>query len=602
MAWDRLGRVCCTVFLLYAMSPRLASGQTPPPPDPNTTPAPPAAQPAPQAAPPAAPPLEPLGFSGAAANDGPADSDFLPVPDRWRIGFPDWSRFVRGSLLNPYRQNVLKADYPIFGQKTFLSFSAVSDTVAEARRIPVASGVSAQNPDSEEFFGNGRQESLIQEAILSVSLFHGDTAFRPRDWELRVTTVGNYNFTRARENGELFIDVSQGDHRTDRHVGFQELFAEAKLFDVSPNYDFVSVRAGIQGFTSDFRGFVFADNNAGVRLFGNFDSNRYQWNAAIFEMLEKDTNSGLNTIFDKRGQRVAAANLFAQDFLFPGYTAEVAFVYDDDQPTVHYDENGFLVRPALIGDAARHALHVSYVELAGEGHIGRLNISHAFTEAYGTDDHNPIAGRRQRVNAQMAALEMSVDVDWWRPVLSLLYASGDSNPTDGQARGFSAVFDNPRFAGGPFSFWNREAIPLTQTGVKLVNSNSLFPDLRSSKDEGQANYVNPGLYLAGLFFDFKLTQKLSFDVNCNYLRFAHTEPLELVLFQPNIHREIGWDYGLGFRWRPFLNQQILIEAGAAGFEPGQGFKDIYSSNCSGENCGAKASRLYQGFASLVVAY
>jgi hypothetical protein len=60
-------------------------------------------------------------------------------------------------------------------------------------------------------------------------------------------------------------------------------------------------------------------------------------------------------------------------------------------------------------------------------------------------------------------------------VLSLLYASGDSNPTDGRARGFSAVLDNPRFAGGPFSFWNRQAIPLTQTGVKLVSGNSLFP-------------------------------------------------------------------------------------------------------------------------------
>ncbi len=33
--------------------------------------------------------------------------------------------------------------------------------------------------------------------------------------------------------------------------------------------------------------------------------------------------------------------------------------------------------------------------------------------------------------------------------------------------------------------------------------------------------------------DFKLTQKLSLDVNLNYLRFARTEPLELVLFQPD---------------------------------------------------------------------
>ena len=34
---------------------------------------------------------------------------------------------------------------------------------------------------------------------------------------------------------------------------------EAKLFDVGSNYDFVSIRAGIQPFTSDFRGFLYRD-------------------------------------------------------------------------------------------------------------------------------------------------------------------------------------------------------------------------------------------------------------------------------------------------------------------------------------------------------
>ena len=39
---------------------------------------------------------------------------------------------------------------------------------------------------------------------------------------------------------------------------------EIKLFDVNKNYDFVSVRAGIQPFVSDFRGFIFSDNNLGL--------------------------------------------------------------------------------------------------------------------------------------------------------------------------------------------------------------------------------------------------------------------------------------------------------------------------------------------------
>ena len=545
--------------------------------------------------------LEPLGFAGAPGLEGPPSEDFLPVPDRWRIGFPDWQRYARGRLIDPYGQNVLKADYPVFGQKTFLNFLALSDSIGEARRVPLPSNVGSQGPGSEEFFGRGEQWSFIQEVVLSLSLFHGDAAFRPRDWELRATPVGNFNNVHALENGIVNVDVTRGDIRSDRHIGFQELFAEVKLFDVSRHYDFVSLRAGIQGFTSDFRGFVFAENQMGARLFGTFGSNRYQWNAAIFDMLEKDTNSGLNT-FEKRGQTVAVANVFAQDFLWPGYTAEISLLYNDDDPSTHYDRNGFLVRPALVGDAVPHALHVAYLGWAGEGHIGRVNISHAFYEAYGTDDHNPIAGRRTRVNSQMAALELSVDVDWWRPVATVFWSSGDARPLDGTARGFDAIVDNPRLAGGPFSFWNRQGIPLTQTRVNLVGRNSLLPNLKSSREEGQANYVNPGLLLGGLFFDFKLTPKVSLDLNVNALFFDRTQSVELLLFQPHVHKEIGLDYGMGIRWRPFLNQQVSVELGASGFAPGRGFKDIYTSNCLGENCGAKAKPLYQAFGSLVLAY
>lgn len=590
----RRGRRLATevLLLLVAATAPHAYSQTPAP---TTTPVP--DEPKPRVNPPA----KPLGFAPASSIPADSESDFLPVPDRWRIGFPEWQRYDRGRAVDPYRQNVLKGDYPIIGQKTFLVLSALSDTIGEARRVPVPSDVSSQRPESEEFFGRGEQGTFVQAVILSLSLFHGDAAFRPRDWELRITPVGSFNFLGARENGIVNIDVRRGETRTDRHVGLQEAFAEAKLFDVSRYYDFVSLRAGIQGFTSDFRGFVFAENQAGVRLFGNFGSNRYQWNLAFFDMLEKDTNSGLNTL-DRRGQQVGIANLYVQDFLWPGYTTQLSFHYNDDEGRFHYDENDFLVRPAPIGDVAPHELRVAYLGWAGEGHIGRLNISHAFYEAFGTDDGDLIAGHRTDVDSQMAALELSVDVDWWRPVASVLWSSGDGAPTDRKARGFSAIFDNPKFAGGPFSFWNRQGIPLSQTGVRLVNPNSLLPDLRSSKEEGQSNFVNPGLFLYGLFFDFKLTPKLTFDLNANYLRFQHTESLELLLFQPEIRKEIGWDYGFGIQWRPFLNQQAVIQLGAAGFSPGKGFRDIFSSNCAELGCGAKSKTLYQAFGSIIFAY
>src|SRR6185436_15579049 len=124
--------------------------------------------------------------------------------------------------------------------------------------------------------------------------------------------------------------------------------------------------------------------------------------------------------------------------------------------------------------------------------------------------------RQVDVSAQMAALELSLDRDWARLRFSGFFASGDDDPRDGKGRGFDAVYDNPNFAGGPFSFWVRSGIALTQTGVLLKAPGSLLPSLRANKFEGQANYVNPGLMLANLSMDVEVTPKLRTVLNANY--------------------------------------------------------------------------------------
>ena len=500
-------------------------------------------------------------------------SDFLPIKDRWRIGYT-------GRWWDPYNQNVLKGDYPIFGQRTFFVFTGVSDTLFEARNLPTPQGVSRAFPGSNgEFFGRDRQLFLNQNFIASFDVFQGSTAFRPKDWEVRFTPVFNVNFLNVRENGIVNIDVREGTSRTDHQVALQEAFVEARLIDVSRHFDFASVRAGIQGFTSDFRGFIFSDNQPGIKFFGNFDSNRYQWNVAYFNMLEKDTNSGLNTL-QSRHQQVVIANLYRQDFIWLGYTAQLSFHYNLDQAGSqddggqHYDTNGFLVRPAVISTVRPHDLHAYYLGWTGDGHIGRLNLTHAFYQVLGADDFNQIANRRVSINAQMAAAEFSYDIDWLRPKLSVFYGSGDSDPRDGTGRGFDSIIDNVNFAGAGFSFFNRQAIRLTQTGVNIVNRFSLLADLRSAKDEGQANFVNPGLFLVGPGLDADLTPKLKALLNMNILWFVSTEPLTLILQQPGIRHYIGEDYSLGFIYRPFLNNNVITSAGVAVFHPGSGFKDI----------------------------
>jgi hypothetical protein len=499
-------------------------------------------------------------------------NNFIPIRDRWRIGY-------RRNLLDPYSQNLLKGDYPILGQNIFFNFTGISDSLFEARQLPTPQGVSRERAGSAEFFGEGRQLFFNQNFVLSFELFKGSTAFRPRDWALRVTPVVNVNYLDVQERGVVNLDVRDGTTRTDTQIAFQEAFVEKRLFNVSRNFDSVSVRVGIQGFTSDFRGFIFSDNEPGIRFFGNFSNNRYQWNAAYFNFLEKDTNSGLNS-FETRHRQLFVVNLYKQDFVWQGYTAQVSFHHDrDDSGTgdpngQQYDRNGFLVRPARLGDTRPHEIRSYYLGWAGDGHIGRWNISHAFYQVLGNVSHEQIAGRPTTINAQFAAAEVSYDIDWLRPKVSALYASGDRNPTDGTARGFDSILDNVNFAGNGFSFYNRQGIGLTQTGVLLTNRFSLLNDFRSSKTQGQAQFVNPGIIVANVGLDAELTPKLKGIVNFNYLWFAETEPLQYVLHQPQVRRAIGADYSVGLIYRPLLSQNIMMTGGFAYFSPGGGFKDI----------------------------
>ena len=500
-------------------------------------------------------------------------SNFLPIRDRWRI-------LSAGGLLDPYAQNVLKGDFPVLGrQDVFFNFTAISDSLFEARKLPTPQGVSRERSGSAEFFGEGRQLFFNQNVVFSFEFFKGSTAFRPRDWAVRVTPVVNVNLLDVQERNAVRLDVRGGTTRADHQIAFQEAFVEKRLFDLSRNFDFISVRAGIQGFTSDFRGFIFSDNEPGIRFFGNFDNNRYQWNVAYFNFLEKDTNSGLNS-FQTRHRQVIIANLYRQDFIWQGYTAQLSFHHDrdnagsGDRNGQQDDNNGFLVRPAQVGDVRPHDVRSYYLGWAGDGHIGRFNLSHAFYQVFGNVSHDTIAGREVTINAQMAAAEVSYDLNWLRPKVSVFYGSGDKNPTDRTARGFDSILDNVNFAGSGFSFFNRQGIALTQTGILLNNRASLLNDFRSSKTQGQAQFVNPGIIVANVGLDAELTPKLKGLLNFNYLWFAETEPLQYVLHQPQVRRAIGADYSIGLIYRPLLNQNIVLTGGFAYFTPGGGFKDI----------------------------
>ena len=575
------------------VSPPLESIESLPEPTPAPTPAP-AAPETPGVPTPAASPVAP-------PRPPPPLPDFVPMSDRWEIPFPADPRIVEGRSIDPYNQNVLKGDKPVIGDRTFLVLTGVIDAPGELRRLPIGSGVSTANPGELEFFGDGQQYFTPPKALVSLELFRGQTGFRPKTFALKATGAFNLNYLRLNELNGVDVDVREGKTRYRQDASLEEASLEVKLADLSPYFDFISVRAGIQPFISDFRGFVFSEQQLGARLFGNAANNRWQYNAAYFDLLERETNSELLT-FEKREQKVGVVNVFRQDTFRKGFTLSASYHFSKDDATLHFDANGFLVRPAKIGSVRPHEIKAHYAGIAGDGHLGRLNLSAAFYQAFGEDDDNPLEGEKVDISAQLGAAELSIDKDWARLKVTGFFASGDDDPRDGKGKGFDSIYDNSNFAGGPFSFWSRSGIPLTQTGVLLKAPGSLLPDLRSNKFEGQANYVNPGVLLFGLGADLDLTPKLRMILNANYLRFHKTGSVELLLFQPGIRKDIGFDFGGGFLYRPLLNENVVITAGATGLLAGKGFDDIYSSICSVAGCGADGRNLISVFLNLKLTY
>jgi hypothetical protein len=540
--------------------------------------------------PPPEPPTDPTAVTVPPPEAFP--NDFIPVPDRWRIME---NLGVNERWYDPYNQNTLKGDRPIFGEDWFINLSAISDTVFEPRSTPVPVGIQSASPGSNDVFGDTEQVFASQTAILSASLIKGNTAFKPQDLEFRLTLAYNYNYAWAEEDRFLDANPLDGHTRTDDFLGVQEAFIDYHIRNVTDRYDFDSVRVGIQPFSTDFRGFLFQDNQLGIRFFGNRENNLYQYNLAWFRRIEKDTNSGLNDLGeDLRHDDIFVANLYRQDFPVIGMTSQASLIYNRNRDNEITDKNGFPARPEQFGVEELREYDVVYPGLNFDGRLGRVNLTASLYGALGTNKNSALSGEDTDVRAFFAAAEPSVDFDWVRVKLSALYASGDSDPYDGTDEGFDAIFENPQFAGADTSYFIRQAVPLIGGGfVQLSGRNGVLPNLRSSKEQGQSNFTNPGLTLLGTGADFDILPELRLSLNGNYLWFNETEVLEAVRQQDGIDREIGFDLSAAIIWRPFNTQNVVFRLSGATLFAGQGFKELYATD---------DDIFYSALANLVLTY
>jgi hypothetical protein len=509
-------------------------------------------------------------------------ADQIPVPDRWRIldglggGGTQW--------FDPYNQNTIKGDKPVLGDDWFLDLTGISDSVAEERSFPVGVGTqTTQRSGSLDTFGDAESSLYTQTFIAGADLYEGSTAFKPPEIEFRLSLAYNVNYAIVSERGILSVRPSAPTHRLDSFLGVQEGFVDYHIRNVDDRYDFDSIRVGIQPFSSDFRGFLFQDNQLGIRLFGDRDNNRIQYNLGFFDLLEKDTNSGLNDVTAPlRKDYMAVANVFMQDMPIPGFTSELVGLYNFDREggDVHYDKNGFPVRPALIGDDQGRNYDVAYLGYSGDGHIGVVNLTMTGYGAFGTDHNNVFTGQSANIRSFFLAAEPSYDLDWARVRLSALYASGNGNPYGKTETGFDSVFENPQFAGSDTSYWIRQAVPFVGGGTQIFlnGRNGILADLRTSKDEGESNFNNPGTILLGTGADFDVLPQLRVSSNINHFWFDNTAVLRTLRQQGIVSTDIGWDISGAITYRPFMTQNIVLRASGAVLVPGGGFNNLFTNS------------------------
>jgi hypothetical protein len=164
--------------------------------------------------------------------------------------------------------------------------------------------------------------------------------------------------------------------------------------------------------------------------------------------------------------------------------------------------------------------------------------------------------------------------------LSGLYATGDSKPYDNKETGFDAIFENPIFAGADTSYWIRQTIPFAGGArvTSIQGRNGILNSLRSSKEEGQSNFNNPGTILLGAGADFDLTPKFRLSLNANHLWFENTAVLQALRTEGSIPKSIGWDLSAATLYRPKMVQNAVFRLSGAVFDPDKGFRDLFTNS------------------------
>jgi hypothetical protein len=419
---------------------------------------------------------------------------------------------------------VLKGDRPLVGRSGFIVVTGVVDSL-----------YTADQPGGED-------ADLLQKsnntAVLALEAFSGLTVFKPKTFSLKATGF-------ARTVVDPDGNVDQVDD-----VSFGETFVEVLLADYGRKYyDSTSLRGGAQAVNLDTLGLVLNDVVLSARGFAEIAANRHQLNVLWARPIQKDVESALNDATALEAD-VAAANWTWNDFVRPGFDVTALVAIADDRRV----EN--------------RRMQVGWTGLAASGHLGRFVTQPAFYLAAGSDDG---AGARQNILAPMAVLDIARPMDGWTPRLTALWAPGDSDPSDENATAYDAFADKVNFAGG-----NGAGViagnGLAIGGQTIFRKGSVLPSLRGGA--ARPNFVHGGIQLADLGVDIAISPRFVASLDAVAFLWDKADTLAEIAGVDELDPLAAQEYIAQLKFRPFLNENVVVLTSAAALVPGPGLTGL----------------------------
>jgi hypothetical protein len=126
--------------------------------------------------------------------------------------------------------------------------------------------------------------------------------------------------------------------------------------------------------------------------------------------------------------------------------------------------------------------------------------------------------------------------------------------------------------------------------------NGMLINLRTSKEHGQSNFINPGTVLLGAGADFDVFPELRISTNLNHIAMANTAVVEVLRNQPLTSKNVGWDVSVAAIYRPTFIQNVVFRASGATLFGGGAFKDLFAVE------GDRGKRFYSVLFNLILTY